>query len=105
MFTLHLIHVVLRAEMLLQVMSILLLLNQLCLKFKYRLLFQEVMLILLEVTFLLLECIFLLSEHMFLLTECLMDISCNDLWTLLWDTVWTWFFTLWRRASITYLLS
>ena len=72
MFTLHLIHVVLRAEMLLCVMSILQLLDRFCLSFMYRLLFQEVMLILLEVTFLLPECVFLLSEHIFLLTECLM---------------------------------
>ena len=70
---------VLRAKMLLRVMSVLLLLNQLCLRFKYRALFQEVMFILLEVMlllpehiFLLPECIFLLSKRIFLLTECLM---------------------------------
>ena len=51
-------------------MSILRLLDQLCLSFMYSPLFQEVMLILLEVTFLLPKCIFLLLERMFLLTEC-----------------------------------
>ena len=72
MFTLHLIHVVLRAETLLRVISILRLLDQLCLSFMYRPLFREVMLILLEVIFLLPERIFLLSERIFLLMECLM---------------------------------
>ena len=72
MFTLHLIHVFLRAGTLLRVMPVLRLLYRLCLNFMYHPLFQEVMLILLEVTFLLPECIFLLSERMFLLTECLM---------------------------------
>ena len=77
MFTLLLIHVVLLAEMLLQVMSVLLLLDQLCLRFKYHTWFQEFIFILLEVIlllpehiFLLLECIFLLSERIFLPTEC-----------------------------------
>ena len=65
MSTLHLIHVVLRAEKMPRVMSVLQLLDRLCLNFMYRLLFWEVMLILLEVTF-------LLSERMFLLTKCLM---------------------------------
>ena len=32
-------------------------------------------------------------------------IACDDLWTLLLDAVWTRFFTLWRRVSITCLLS
>ena len=79
MFTLHLIHVVLRDGMLLRVMSVLLLLDQLCLRFKYCPLFREVVFILLEVMlllpeciFLLLECIFLLPEHIFLLTKYLM---------------------------------
>ena len=79
MFTIHLIHVVLRAGMLLQFMSVMLLLDQLCLWFKYHPLFREVMFILLEVMlllpehiFLLPKCIFLLSERIFLLTECLM---------------------------------
>ena len=64
--------------MLLRVMSVLLLLDQLCLRFKYHPLFREVvfillkvMLLLLEHIFLLLECIFLLLERIFLLTECL----------------------------------
>ena len=79
MFTLHLIHMVLRAETLLRVMSVLLLLDQLCLRSMHRPLFREVMFILLEVILLLPECIFLLSERVFLLlerifllTECLM---------------------------------
>ena len=79
MLFLHLIHVVLRAGMLLRVMSVLLLLDQLCLSFKYRPLFWEVVFILLEVMLLLLKCIFLLPkcifllpERIFLLTECLM---------------------------------
>ena len=70
---------VLRAETLLQVMYVLRLLDQLCLRFKYLPLFQEVMFILLEVIlllpehiFLLPECIFLLPAHIFLLTEYLM---------------------------------
>ena len=46
-------------------MSVLLLLDQLCLRFKYRLLFREVMFILLEV-------MLLIPERIFLLTECLM---------------------------------
>ena len=79
MFTLHLIHVVFWAETLLQVMYVLWLIDQLCLRFMHHLLFWEVMFILLDVIlllpehiFLLPECIFLLPERIFLLTECLM---------------------------------
>ena len=53
-------------------MSVLQLLDQLCLRYMHRLLFQEVMVILLEVTFLLPGRIFLLMEHIFLLMECRM---------------------------------
>ena len=72
MFTLHLIHMVLRAKTLPRVMSVLRLLDRLCLNFMYCPLFWEVMLILIKVAFLLPKCIFLLPEHMFLFTECLM---------------------------------
>ena len=72
MFSLHLIHMVLWAEMLLGFMSVLWLLDQLCLRFMHHPLFWEVMFILLEVIFLLPECILLLPERIFLLTECLM---------------------------------
>ena len=80
MFTLHLIHVVLRAEMLLGVMSVLRLLDQLCLRFMYHSLLREVMFILLEVMLLLPGhisllpvCISLLPERIFLPMECLME--------------------------------
>ena len=79
MFTLHLIHVVLQAAMLLRVMSVLRLLNQLCLRLMHCPLFREVMFILLEVIlllsehiFLLLKRIFLIPERISLLMECLM---------------------------------
>ena len=49
----------------LRVMSLLLLLSQLCLTLKYLLLFWEFV-------FLLLEVVLLLPEHVFLLMECLM---------------------------------
>ena len=65
MLFLPLIHVVLRDGTLLRVMSIILLLAQLCLRVKYLLFFWEVI-------FLLLEVMLLLPEHIFLLTECLM---------------------------------
>ena len=61
MLFLPLIHVVLRAGTLLRVMSILLLLAQLCLTLKYLLLCQEVVSLLLEV-------MLLPPEHIFLLT-------------------------------------
>ena len=72
MFTLHLIHMVLQVETLLRVMSVLRILDQVCLKFTYRPLLREVMFTLLEVMLLLPEHIFLLPERIFLLTECLM---------------------------------
>ena len=71
MFTLHLIHVVLRDEMLLRVMFVLRLLDQFCLKPTYRLLHQEGMFMLLEVILLLPGLISLLLERIFLPMECL----------------------------------
>ena len=65
MLFLPLIHVVLWARTLLQVMSILLLLAQSCLTLKYLLLCREVVSLLLEV-------MLLLPERIFLLTKCLM---------------------------------